>query len=498
MCNPPLLDERTGRRASPSERPSSLFADLVASGRAHHLLRAQPARGGADLPVRPHAPRGRSGTRRPGDPVPRRLHPTATPRDRASPGERGAARCRVDECARAGHRHRPPRRGDVGHLPGHGCEPAPAVGPRRDAPSAVAWPCMSRATTRWTSSSAATRRSFWTARSRPRFSTTPLRRSTCVTCAPPRTRRRSSRRTRTRSARRSRSTADRLVTAGELRKRGDRWQPRGSGLPGRHAVAALRVGGLLRGRDGRRRRADRLRRGRAGVLHASIPAPIYLHLGEPYEVEELDLDGRRRAIVRPADADYYTQPKIDTETFIEETREERDALGRAAAFRGRVRDAGGDRLPAQAPHRPRGDRPPAARPAGAELRHPGALVRAAATTSSGELLLELLGALHASEHSQIARAAADRDVRPLGHRRSVDELPPSDGMPDDLHLRRAPGRSRNHEAGLRGVRAAGRRCAPSAGRVPVPVRLPIVCAVAEVRQPERAAVQGRRARPDGS
>ena len=30
-----------------------------------------------------------------------------------------------------GHRHRPPRRGDVGHLPGHGREPAPAVGPRR-------------------------------------------------------------------------------------------------------------------------------------------------------------------------------------------------------------------------------------------------------------------------------------------------------------------------------------------------------------------------------
>ena len=61
------------------------------------------------------------------------------------------------------------------------------------------------------------------------------------------------------------------------------------------------------------------------------PGAIYLHLGEPYEVEELDIDGRR-ALVRPAEGDYYTQPKIETETFIEETREERDALGVALRF----------------------------------------------------------------------------------------------------------------------------------------------------------------------
>jgi DEAD/DEAH box helicase domain-containing protein len=51
-----------------------------------------------------------------------------------------------------------------------------------------------------------------------------------------------------------------------------------------------------------------------------------LHLGEPYEVLELDI-GSRRAVVRSADGDYYTQPKIQTETFIEEIREGRDTLG---------------------------------------------------------------------------------------------------------------------------------------------------------------------------
>jgi DEAD/DEAH box helicase domain-containing protein len=36
--------------------------------------------------------------------------------------------------------------------------------------------------------------------------------------------------------------------------------------------------------------------------------------------------------VRPAEDHYYTQPKIETETFIEETRDERDALGVALRF----------------------------------------------------------------------------------------------------------------------------------------------------------------------
>ena len=46
------------------------------------------------------------------------------------------------------------------------------------------------------------------------------------------------------------------------------------------------------------------------------PGAIYLHLGRAYEVAELDLDGRR-AIVDAFDGDWYTQPKKETMVFIE-------------------------------------------------------------------------------------------------------------------------------------------------------------------------------------
>ena len=58
MCNPPLIDERTMRRASSLGEAASLFADLVARRGAHDLLRAQPPRRRADLPVRAQAAGG--------------------------------------------------------------------------------------------------------------------------------------------------------------------------------------------------------------------------------------------------------------------------------------------------------------------------------------------------------------------------------------------------------------------------------------------------------
>jgi DEAD/DEAH box helicase domain-containing protein len=45
---------------------------------------------------------------------------------------------------------------------------------------------------------------------------------------------------------------------------------------------------------------------------------VYLHLGEQYIVEELDLEGRV-ALVAPASVDWYTQVKKETETTIEES-----------------------------------------------------------------------------------------------------------------------------------------------------------------------------------
>jgi DEAD/DEAH box helicase domain-containing protein len=124
--------------------------------------------------------------------------------------------------------------------------------------------------------------------------------------------------------------AKRLVSAGELRERNGRYLPRRAGFPA--AQVSLRsaspdsftivdasVGELLGFVEAER------------AFSTVHPGAVYLHMGEPYEVDELDIE-RRRAIVQPAAGDYYTQPKIETETFIEEIREGRDALGVALRF----------------------------------------------------------------------------------------------------------------------------------------------------------------------
>ncbi len=54
------------------------------------------------------------------------------------------------------------------------------------------------------------------------------------------------------------------------------------------------------------------------------PEAIYLHEGETYFVQELDLE-RHLARVRPIAADYYTQPVIDSAIRVHGTREQRDA-----------------------------------------------------------------------------------------------------------------------------------------------------------------------------
>jgi DEAD/DEAH box helicase domain-containing protein len=58
---------------------------------------------------------------------------------------------------------------------------------------------------------------------------------------------------------------------------------------------------------------------------------IYLHGGRSYEVSGLDLESRR-ALVRPFDGDWYTQPKRETDTYIERLIERRTALGVTLSF----------------------------------------------------------------------------------------------------------------------------------------------------------------------
>ena len=58
---------------------------------------------------------------------------------------------------------------------------------------------------------------------------------------------------------------------------------------------------------------------------------IYLHMGEPYLVHELDL-ATRRAVVEPFSGDYYTQVKKETSTDIEYTLRGERRLGLALSF----------------------------------------------------------------------------------------------------------------------------------------------------------------------
>jgi DEAD/DEAH box helicase domain-containing protein len=58
---------------------------------------------------------------------------------------------------------------------------------------------------------------------------------------------------------------------------------------------------------------------------------VYLHLGRSYEVAELDLDARR-AIVRPFSDGWYTQPRKETDTWIEQLLDRREWLGCTLSF----------------------------------------------------------------------------------------------------------------------------------------------------------------------
>jgi DEAD/DEAH box helicase domain-containing protein len=58
---------------------------------------------------------------------------------------------------------------------------------------------------------------------------------------------------------------------------------------------------------------------------------VYLHLGRAYEVEQLDLVGRR-ALLRPFSDDWFTQPKRETSTSIERLVERRETMGVRLSF----------------------------------------------------------------------------------------------------------------------------------------------------------------------
>jgi DEAD/DEAH box helicase domain-containing protein len=122
-----------------------------------------------------------------------------------------------------------------------------------------------------------------------------------------------------------RERAERLASAGELRRAGGRLLPRSgefvaSKVPLRSAsaesVAVIeRDSGEMLGLVEAERAFT--------TIH---PGAVYLHLGRSYEVERLDVAGRR-AIVSRFDGDWYTRPKKETEIYIERVREQRSTSG---------------------------------------------------------------------------------------------------------------------------------------------------------------------------
>ena len=124
--------------------------------------------------------------------------------------------------------------------------------------------------------------------------------------------------------------AERLVKLGRLRERGGRYLPRGPGYPA--SEIALRSASpdsvsIVEARGG-----EVLGSVEAARAHSAVhPGAVYLHLGGSYEVQDLDLR-ERRAIVKPFEGDWYTQPKKESETYIERVRDNREVGGVALSF----------------------------------------------------------------------------------------------------------------------------------------------------------------------
>jgi DEAD/DEAH box helicase domain-containing protein len=123
-----------------------------------------------------------------------------------------------------------------------------------------------------------------------------------------------------------RDRADALVGEGRLRRARDgRYLPRSAAFPAGEislrsaspdSVAVVeRASGELLGQV----EAER-------AFTTVHPGAVYLHLGRSYEVRELDVDGRR-AVVDSFAGDWYTQPKKETMVFIEEMEAARTIAG---------------------------------------------------------------------------------------------------------------------------------------------------------------------------
>ena len=198
-----------------------------------------------------------------------------------------------------------------------------------------------------------------------------------------------------------RERAERLVGAGELRGAGGRLLPRSSEFVA--AKIPLRSASADSVAVIERDSGEMLGLVEAERAFTTIhPGAIYLHLGRSYEVEQLDVGGRRAIVSALRRRLVHAAEKGDRDLHRAGARAAHDR-GRRAALRRGLGDRAGDRLPAGLDLRPGADRrrrPRAARAAASSPRRSGTCCR---TGSAAALPPDvLLGALHATEHGQIA------------------------------------------------------------------------------------------------
>src|SRR5215204_5836022 len=200
-----------------------------------------------------------------------------------------------------------------------------------------------------------------------------------------------------------RRTAEVLVSAGELRRRPNgTYVPRQTdGFPA--AAVALRSAG--------RDNVAIVDTGSGELLgtvdvarshNTTHEGAVYLHGGRSYEVAALDLE-QRRALVHPFQGDWYTQPKRETDTHIERLLDRRETMGVTLSFGTVVVTE-----QVLAYQKKRLSDHEALDLIALDLPQTSFVTQAlwyelGPGTVSPELpLMELLGALHAAEHSQIA------------------------------------------------------------------------------------------------
>lgn len=127
--------------------------------------------------------------------------------------------------------------------------------------------------------------------------------------------------------------AAQLVAAGAAREQDGRWLPRGDDFPaGRIALRSasnenFHVVDTENGEVIGTVEAER-------AYTTAHPGAVYMHGGRQFEIAELDLVGHT-VVARPFDGDWYTQPKYETDTWIERTLQSRD-VGDATLHFGQV------------------------------------------------------------------------------------------------------------------------------------------------------------------